>query len=388
MDELTKILKHAAEHAATYRRSLPERPVARPVDYEALRAAFSRPLDRSPADPLTVVDELVAVAETGLVATAGPRFFGFVVGGALPAATAAEILAAGWDQNAFNAALSPAALAAEEAAGGWLKDLLGIPATASTGFVTGGQAANTAGLAAARHHLLTEAGWDVGRKGLGGAPRLRVVAGEERHATIDRSLRLLGLGTDCLEMVLTNGRGALDTDDLRRVLASDPGTPAIVCTQAGNVNTGACDDLRTACDLTHAHGGWVHVDGAFGLWAAASPATRHLVDGVELADSWACDGHKWLNVPTTAATPSVPAPPSTPTPCRTPPPTSPALTALRPVAPTTPPSPPATHEASPPGQRCANSAVTASPNWWTAAAPSPAASPKACPRRALRWSTT
>jgi glutamate/tyrosine decarboxylase-like PLP-dependent enzyme len=297
MDELATIFTHAAKHAAAYRRSLPERSVARTVDYAALRAAFSRPLDRSPSDPLTVIDELVAAAETGLVATAGPRFFGFVVGGALPAATAAEILAAGWDQNGFNATLSPAAIAAEEAAGGWLKDLLGIPATASTGFVTGGQAANTVGLAAARQHLLAEASWDVGRKGLAGAPRLRVVAGEERHATIGRSLRLLGLGTDCLETVRTDVGGAVDTDDLRRVLASDSGTPIIVCAQAGNVNTGACDDLRTVCDLTHAHGGWVHVDGAFGLWAAASPATRHLVDGVELADSWACDGHKWLNVP-------------------------------------------------------------------------------------------
>lgn len=297
MDELTRIIRHAAEHAAAYRRSLPGRPVARPVDHAALRTAFSRPLNHSPADPLTVIDELVSATETGPVATAGPRFFGFVVGGALPAATAAEILAAGWDQNAFNAALSPAALAAEEAAGAWLKDLLGLPATASTGFVTGGQTANTAGLAASRQHLLTEAGWDVARQGLGGAPRLRVVAGYERHATIDRSLRLLGLGTDCVDTVRTDERGALDTEDLCRVLATDPDTPAIVCTQAGNVNTGACDDLRTACDVTHAHGGWVHVDGAFGMWAAASPATRALVDGVELADSWACDGHKWLNVP-------------------------------------------------------------------------------------------
>ncbi|MDT0392113.1 pyridoxal phosphate-dependent decarboxylase family protein [Streptomyces dubilierae] len=297
MDELTRIFHRAAEHAAAYRRSLPERPVAEPVDHAALRAAFARPLNRSPADPLTVVDELVAAAGPGLVATAGPRFFGFVVGGALPAATAAEILAAGWDQNAFNAALSPAALAAEEAAAGRLKDLLGIPGTASTGFVTGGQAANTAGLAAARQHLLTEAGWDIGRRGLHGAPRLRVVAGEERHATVDRSLRLLGLGTDCLETVRTDARGAVDTEDLRRVLTSGPGGPLIVCAQAGNVNTGACDDLRAVCDLAHAHGGWVHVDGAFGLWAAASPATRHLVAGVERADSWACDGHKWLNVP-------------------------------------------------------------------------------------------
>ncbi|MGX1494661.1 pyridoxal phosphate-dependent decarboxylase family protein [Streptomyces tendae] len=297
MDELTQILRHAAEKAAAYRRALAERPVARPVDHAALRAAFSAPLDRPGADPRTVIDELVTVADPGLVATAGPRFFGFVVGGALPAATAADILTAGWDQNAFNAVLSPAAVAAEEAAGARLKELLRIPATASVGFVTGGQAANTAGLAAARQHLFAEAGWDVGRKGLDGAPRLRVVAGAERHATVDRSLRLLGLGADCLQPVRADERGALDVEDLRRVLTADPDALTIVCAQAGNVNTGACDDLRAVCDLTHARGGWVHVDGAFGLWAAASPATRHLVDGAELADSWACDGHKWLNVP-------------------------------------------------------------------------------------------
>ncbi len=161
-------------------------------------------------------------------------------------------------------------------------------------FVTGGQAANTVGLAAARHHVLEELGWDVERNGLGGAPRLPVLASVERHATIDRALRLLGFGTASLELIASDANGAIDLDALARAL---PEEPSIVCLQAGNVNTGACDNLRAACELVHARGGWVHVDGAFGLWAAASPALAHLVDGIELADSWACDGHKWLNVP-------------------------------------------------------------------------------------------
>lgn len=262
-----------------------------------MRAAFAVPLAAGPTPPEQVLDELVAAAEGGLVATAGPRFFGFVIGGALPAATAADVLAAGWDQCAFNATLSPAAVAAEEAAGTWLKDLLGIPAGASAGFVTGAQAANTVGLAAARHHVLAQAGWDVERRGLAGGPAVRVVASAERHATVDRSLRLLGLGSDVVEPVRAGPDGAIDAADLGRVLAAAPPGPTIACLQSGNVNTGACDDLRAACDAVHRHGGWAHVDGAFGLWAAASPATRHLLDGVELADSWGCDGHKWLNLP-------------------------------------------------------------------------------------------
>jgi glutamate/tyrosine decarboxylase-like PLP-dependent enzyme len=295
--ELSRLLQRAAAEAAAYRESLADRPVPAPADLDAVRAAFRKPLPEQgrPADE--VLDDLVAAASGGLVATAGPRFFGFVIGGALPAATAADVLAAGWDQCAFNAVLSPAATAAEEAAGEWLKELLGIPATASVGFVTGAQAANTVGLASARHHVLAEAGWDVERRGLIGAPRVRVIAGVERHATIDRSLRLLGFGSDVIEEVRADRNGAMDIDHLAQVLAAGPAAPTIVCLQAGNVNTGACDDLRTACELVHRHGGWVHVDGAFGLWAAASPATRHLVDGVELADSWGCDGHKWLNVP-------------------------------------------------------------------------------------------
>jgi glutamate/tyrosine decarboxylase-like PLP-dependent enzyme len=296
-DALPALLCRAADATAEYRASLAERPVAPTIGAAELRAAFGGPLLAGPTPPGQVLEELIRAAEPGLVASAGPRFFGFVVGGSLPAATAADMLAVGWDQLAFNALTSPAASVAEEVAGGWLKELLGIPSGASVGFVTGAQAANTVGLATGRHAALEQAGWDVEQDGLAGAPRLRVLASIERHATIDRSLRLLGLGNNSVEPVLADSNGAIDIGDLERVLADSPAGPTIVCLQAGNVNTGACDDLRAGCELVKAHGGWVHVDGAFGLWAAASPATAGLVDGIELADSWACDGHKWLNVP-------------------------------------------------------------------------------------------
>jgi glutamate/tyrosine decarboxylase-like PLP-dependent enzyme len=297
MDDLAPLLARAAEHAAAFRTSLAARPVGPRADLAAALEALGGPLPAGGTPAEKVLEELVAAAEPGLMGSAGPRFFGFVVGGALPAATAADVLATGWDQNAFNAALSPAGVAAEMAAGAWVKELLGVPDSASVGFVTGAQAANTAGLATARHHVLAEVGWDVERRGLIGAPAVRVVVGEERHATVDRSLRLLGFGTDAVESVPAGGNGAIDVAELARVLDEGPPGPTVVGLQAGNVNTGACDDLRTAVDIVHRHGGWAHVDGAFGAWAAASPATRHLVDGIELADSWACDAHKWLNVP-------------------------------------------------------------------------------------------
>jgi glutamate/tyrosine decarboxylase-like PLP-dependent enzyme len=296
-DDLGALLHHAAELAATYRAGLGVRPVGRPVSIDGMVVALGGPLPEGPTTSRQVIDELVAAVDPGLVATAGPRYFGFVIGGSVDAAVAADVVAAGWDQCAFNPTLSPAAAAAEVAAGGWLKELLGIPASASVGFVTGAQEANTVGLAAARHHVLAEAGWDVERDGLAGGPPVRVVVGAERHATIDRSLRLLGFGTDRVEQVAAGPNGAIDVDDLRRVLAAGPAGPAIVCLQAGNVNTGAVDDLRAGCEAARQRGAWVHVDGAFGLWAAASPSLRHLVDGVELADSWGVDGHKWLNVP-------------------------------------------------------------------------------------------
>jgi glutamate/tyrosine decarboxylase-like PLP-dependent enzyme len=295
--DLGSLLQRAAEVAADYRASLPDRPVQAPGDPDTLLERFGGPLPRTGTPPAQVVEELVAAAEGGLMSSAGPRYFGFVVGGALPAATAADVLAVGWDQAAFNNALSPAAVAAERAASAWLLELLGLPPTATVGFVTGAQAGNTVGLAAGRHHVLRAAGWDVERDGLQGAPRVRIVAGEERHATIDRSARLLGLGSAAIAPVAAGPQGAIDLDDLRRVLAAGPAGPTVLCLQAGNVNTGACDELRAAIALGREHDAWVHVDGAFGLWAAAAPGRAHLVDGAELADSWSCDGHKWLNVP-------------------------------------------------------------------------------------------
>ncbi|MDX1620834.1 MAG: aminotransferase class V-fold PLP-dependent enzyme [Nitriliruptorales bacterium] len=291
------VLRRAADHAAEFRAGIEERPVGARWDVERMREAFTTELNDDPIPAAEVLDELVATAEPGLVATPGPRFFGFVIGGSIEASTAADVVAAGWDQCAFNAAQSPAAIGAEQAAAGWLKDLLGIPATASVGFVTGAQEANTVGLASGRHFVLREAGWDVERDGLQGAPRVRIVASEERHATVDRSLRLLGFGTTAIEEVRAGPNGAIDVSDLEHVLAAGGDGPAIVCLQAGNVNTGACDDVAAACEVAHRRGAWVHLDGAFGLWAAASPSTRQLLEGVELADSWGCDGHKWLNVP-------------------------------------------------------------------------------------------
>ncbi|OXM53141.1 aspartate aminotransferase family protein [Amycolatopsis thailandensis] len=291
MSELRGLLAEVAARVADYRESVAEAPVF-PDDTAGVREKLGA-LPETPAPPADVVRRLADAVEPALVASTGPRYFGFVTGGALDAATAADMLATGWDQPAFNMATSPAAAIVEEVAGEWLKDLLGLPPTASFGFVTGGQGANTVGLAAARHHVLAQAGWDVERRGLPGAPPLRVIAGEERHATIDRSLRLLGLGTDAVEPVRANAQGAIDVADLERVLDG----PAIVCLQAGNVNSGAFDDFAAAIRIAHEHGAWVHVDGAFGLWAAASPAFRPLMAGVERADSWAVDGHKWLNVP-------------------------------------------------------------------------------------------
>ncbi len=296
MVELRGALADAAGRIAEYRERRPTAKVT-PLAYRReVRLALGELRD-GPAPLDDVIAELIQAASPGLMASAGPRYFGFVTGGSLDAALVADVLATGWDQCAFNEALSPAAIAVEDVAGAWLKDILGLPSTASVGFVTGAQGANTVGLAAARWSVLHRHGWDVGRDGLAGAPGVRVVVGAERHATIDRAVRLLGLGERSLEVVPALADGAMDAGALGEVLgALDPG-PTIVCAQAGNVNTGACDDLAAAGAAARAAGAWLHVDGAFGLWAAASPRTASLVDGIELADSWACDGHKWLNVP-------------------------------------------------------------------------------------------
>jgi glutamate/tyrosine decarboxylase-like PLP-dependent enzyme len=297
MDELRQPLQRAVELIAGYRKGLAAAQVAPIRSRGEIAAALPEALPEDPSSPEAVIEELVSGAQPGLMASAGPRYFGFVIGGSVDAALVADVLAVGWDQCAFNPALSPAALAFEDVASSWLKELLHIPASASVGFVTGGQAANTVGLAAGRWHVLHRDGWDVGRDGLYGAPRVRVLAGADRHATIDRALRLLGLGESALEEVPATSAGAMDAEALAAALASEPTGPTIVCAQAGNVNTGACDDLKAIGAAARKAGAWLHVDGAFGLWAAASPRAYPLVEGLELADSWACDGHKWLNVP-------------------------------------------------------------------------------------------
>jgi glutamate/tyrosine decarboxylase-like PLP-dependent enzyme len=295
MSELRSALLRAADLVASYREGLSESRVTPTARRAEIRAALGE-LPEGPASLDAVIEELVAGATPGLMGSAGPRYYGFVIGGSVDAALVADVIASGWDQCAFNEALSPAAIAFEDVAGRWLKTLLGLPETASVGFATGGQAANTIGLAAGRWHVLEQHGWDVGRDGLHAAPPVRVVAGAERHATIDRAVRLLGLGERSMVEVPALPTGALDAEALGDLLAGDNG-PTIVCAQAGNVNTGACDDLDAVADAARVTGAWVHVDGAFGLWAAASPRTAHLVRGAERADSWACDGHKWLNVP-------------------------------------------------------------------------------------------
>ncbi|MFO7280262.1 MAG: aminotransferase class V-fold PLP-dependent enzyme [Thermoanaerobacterales bacterium] len=291
-------LEVAARRARDWVRGLPDRPVGARAGLADLRAALDVPLTDEGADPATVVRELADASEPGLVATGSPRYFGFVIGGALPAALAADWLASAWDQNAGLHVGGPAAAVVEEIAGRWVLDLLGLPAGASFGFVTGCQMAHVTALAAARNDVLARAGWDVERQGLVGAPPVRVLAGEARHATLDRALRLLGLGTDAVEPVACGPDGRVRLDALAERLGR-PGAagPTIVCAQVGEVNTGAVDPVAEICDLAHDHGAWVHVDGAFGLWAAASPALRPLVAGVERADSWATDFHKWLNVP-------------------------------------------------------------------------------------------
>lgn len=296
MDDLRAALTRAVDTILEYREGLPESRVAPIASRETVRRALGE-LPDGPSGLDEVLDELLHTARPGLMASSGPRYYGFVIGGNLDAALVADVVTSGWDQCAFNVALSPAAIAFEDVAGGWIKELLGLPETASVGFATGGQGANTVGLAAGRWQVLQRRGWDVGLDGLHGAPPIRVVVGAERHATIDRSVRFLGLGESAIVEVPSLPDGAMDTHALSAVLGDDDTAPTIVCAAAGNVNTGACDDMTAVVEAARAVGAWVHVDGAFGLWAAASPRTAHLVRGIELADSWACDGHKWLNVP-------------------------------------------------------------------------------------------
>jgi glutamate/tyrosine decarboxylase-like PLP-dependent enzyme len=293
----TAAARLACELAVPYLDGLPSRPVSERATLAELRARLGAPLGDEGVEPATVLRDLAAGAEPGLIGSGGPRYFGFVIGGSLPAALGADWLTSAWDQNAGTYSISPAAAVVEEIAAAWILELLGLPAGASVGFVTGCQMAHVTALAAARHALLARTGWDVGELGLHGAPPLRILAGSEAHVTVFRALRLLGLGTRSVERVESDGQGRMEPEALARRLETERGAPTLVCAQVGNVNTGACDPLADIAALTRRHRAWLHVDGAFGLWAAVSPRLRHLVAGAVLADSWATDAHKWLNVP-------------------------------------------------------------------------------------------
>jgi glutamate/tyrosine decarboxylase-like PLP-dependent enzyme len=287
-----ELLHATADYAADFLDTLGDRPVRPEATLEELTATLGGPLPEDGTEPRAVVASLVEHASPGLMATPSGRFFGFVIGGAESASLAADWLTSAWDQNAGLYAAGPAAAVVEEVARGWLAELLGLPAHVSVGFVTGCQMAHVTALAAARHHVLARAGWDVEQQGLAGSPPIRVVVGAKRHVTLGRALRLLGIGAAAIEVVDVDDQGRMRVDEL----ALDD-RPTIVCGQAGEVNTGAFDDLDAIADAAAEAGAWFHVDGAFGLWAAASPRLRHLVRGSERADSWATDAHKWLNVP-------------------------------------------------------------------------------------------
>jgi len=293
-DAYDAALDRASGHARAWLTSMPDRPIPPRADADEVLRELGGGLPDGPMDPAEVVDLLAALVEPGLMAMPSGRFFGWVIGGALPAALAADWLTSAWDQNTGMRYATPGTAAAEEAAAGWLLDLLGLPRHADVGFVTGATMANFTGLAAGRQHVLSSAGWDVNRLGLSGAPRVRVLAGAERHGTVDLALRYLGLGEPTV--VPADDQGRIQVDELAAALDGGSG-PALVCLQAGNLHSGAFDPVGEAAAVAHGHDAWVHVDGAFGLWAAASPSLRHLLPGYETADSWATDAHKTLNVP-------------------------------------------------------------------------------------------
>jgi len=287
-------LDRAARHAIEWLDSLSERPVGPREGIAQLEQVFSDALPEHPSDPAAVVDELARQAEPGLMAIGSGRFYGWVMGGTLPAALASDWLVSAWDQNDGLRYATPAAAAIEQQAGRWILDLLGLPAASAVGFTTGGTMANFVGLAAGRGAVLEAAGWNVNRDGLTGAPRITVLAGAEVHPSVELALRYLGLGLPT--RVAADDQGRILPQALASALAAVDG-PLIVALQAGNLHSGAFDPMGECIRLARQSGAWVHVDGAFGLWAAASERWAEALDGLELADSWATDAHKTLNVP-------------------------------------------------------------------------------------------
>ena len=296
MNERDELLVRAARHASEYLAAIGERSVAATATGAELRRALADTLQAAGSPPQDVIDRLAAAGRTGTMATQGPRYFGFVVGGSFPVATAADWLVSAWDQNCGIYALSPLVSVVEQAAASWVLDMAGLPPTWSAGFVTGCQMANFTALTVARHRVLAAVGWDVEARGLFGAPEIVVVVSDEAHYTIFTALRMLGLGAERLHRVPADDQGRMRAELLSEVLSRSSG-PCIVCAQAGNVNTGSFDPIDAIADAAGARGAWLHVDGAFGFWAAASPSLRSFLRGLERADSIATDAHKWLNVP-------------------------------------------------------------------------------------------
>jgi glutamate/tyrosine decarboxylase-like PLP-dependent enzyme len=295
MDARERALRRAHDHATAWLASLDKRAVPPQATVAEVVAGLGTDLPDGPTDPAEVVDLLATACEPGLVASPSGRFYGFVIGGTHPAALAADWLVSAWDQNSGLRLLTPSHSAVEDVTEAWLLDLLDLPRESAVGFVTGATVSNFTCLAAARDEVLRRAGWDVAADGLLGGPRVRVLVGEERHDTVDLALRYLGLGAPT--PVPADDQGRIDPAALATALDQGPPGPVIVALQAGNVHSGAFDPFVEAVEVAHRHGAWVHVDGAFGLFAAASPALRHLTEGLAGADSWTTDAHKTLNVP-------------------------------------------------------------------------------------------
>jgi glutamate/tyrosine decarboxylase-like PLP-dependent enzyme len=289
------MLRHAAEIAMSFRRSLDERPQKPAKSFAEMRRAFAMPLPAQGKDGFAVIGELAALADPGLAMMTGPRFFGWVMGASHPVGVAADWLTSAWGQNCGGHTVTPAAAACEEAAANWLLELLDLPRESSVGFATGATLANLTCLAAARGELLRRIGWDVEANGLFGAPLIRVLIGEEAHASVFSALQLLGLGYDRVIRIPTDAMGRMKLRDFEAAIDGDE--PTMVITQAGHINTGAFDPVGAIAQLAHQRNAWVHVDGAFGLWARACPEITPLAVGMEHADSWATDGHKWLQLP-------------------------------------------------------------------------------------------
>src|ERR1700677_596903 len=299
MHDMTSInvLNTSASYAVKYLETLDSRPIGTTATLDELRVRLAKAFPEAGRDPEQVISELISDAEGGILGSTSGRFFGWVIGGTLPVALAADWLTSTWDQNAASNLTAPAEAVVEDVCGEWAKELLGIPRSASFAFVTGSQMGHATALAAARYRLLRDRDWDVEELGLAGAPSIRILTTESRHESILRAVRLLGVGTRAVEYVPSDNGGRMLASELEKALKQTAEMPVVVCLQAGDLNTGVFDPFDKICPIARAANAWVHVDGAFGLWAATSKRYRHLLDGAEQADSWATDGHKWLNLP-------------------------------------------------------------------------------------------